>query len=680
MRPQDGQFRGGGPVACLGLTFASDAERRAYFRERLAEWLRDPAFRQADGFPSADDADILEISDPPWFTACPNPFVGAFVRCHGRPAGDVPPAGRPHDGDLRSAGRHPVNAFHPYHTKMPVEAVRALIDHYTKPGDLVLDCFCGSGVAGVAAREIGRHALLCDLSPLAGFIAGVNTRSHDGAAAVAALGEVAAASEAAWGHLYETVETGHRLPVHYFVWSDVFRCPGCGHEFPFFPHGVVHHGTKVETRPVFPCPACGTELNVRRVRRVRTIDGKKKALVWVNAGTRAARVNRPPNEYDRCLAKAAEALAPATWHPRDTINPEGYSARLAQLGDKGITDVTRLLSRRNLIVFADLWDRVGRLTDAGLRNLGRAALTGIFTVVSERQGYFGGGGGMSGNLYMPIVRMEKNVYAALRRKLRRLAAAERAKAHARGRVLVSTQSATRLSGVPDGSVDYVWTDPPFGANIIYSEVNRGLEAWLRVRTNPGPEAVIDVSRGRDGAAYGELLRISFAECHRVLKPGRWITVVFHNTAADVWSRLQGALGEAGFVVARVGLLDKGSTTILEDIRPGAARHDLVISAYRAAAGLERRFRLRAGTAAGAWDFVREHLARLPAPAAGGAGRDPERTCHVLFDRMVAFHVRRGASVPVSSGEFYRGLRERFEQRDGMFFAPRRRVTAGLSSH
>lgn len=655
--------------------------------EQLCQKLFDPAFRRTDGFPLGADDAILALSDPPYFTACPNPFLADFCRRHARPVTDAP-ARRPHHGDLRSSSRHPAYAFHPYHTKVPPEVIRALIEHYTEPGDLVLDGFGGSGMTGVAAREAGRHAIVGDLSPVAGFIASVNCRSHDRSAALHTLGEILAASEAAWGHLYRTREGDREPAVNHYVWSDVFTCPDCGHEFSFFPHGVRHHGHKVETRPRFPCPACGASLNVRRARRVLADGARKKALVWVHAGSGRERVSRPPNAHDLELARRVEELEPAAWYPRDAVDPGGYTARLAQLGDKGVTDVSRFLSRRNRIVFADLWERAGGVADAGLRNLCRATLTSIFTVVSERQGYFGGGGGMSGNLYLPIVRMEKNVHAALRRKLRKLEAAERAKEGLRGRVLVTVQSATSFAGVPDASVDYVYTDPPFGANIIYSEMNLLLEAWLRVRTDPGPEAVIDVSRGRDAGRYAGLLRAAFREYYRVLKPGRWITVEFHNTSAGVWNLLQEVLGDSGFVVAQVSVFDKGSTTLLADIRPAAAKHDLLLSAYRPGAGLERRFRLEAGSAEGAWDFVREHLARLPLPTRGRGGkvrRLAERTSHLLFDRMVAFHVRRGAAVPLSAAEFRAGLGRRFVERDGMYFlaaqaaehdAPRAAAPAG----
>jgi DNA modification methylase len=662
-----------GQVQCLGRSFDSEEERRAYFRERLRKKVQDPGFRQIEGFPRGTDDDILALSDPPWTTACPNPFLAEFVEYYGRSnERDLAYHRTPHGGDFHSSIRHPVYAFHPYHTKVPPDVIRTLIEHYTDPGDLVLDGFSGSGMTGVAAREAGRHAILVDLCPVAGFISGVNGQANDWPHARQALLEASAAAEEAWGRLYQTKEDGRGLTVNYYVWSDVFTCPACGGEFPFFPHGVQHHGHKVETREAFPCPFCTEELNVRRVRRVLTLEGKKKALVWVNAGTGRDRINRAPNDHDLSLAREVEALSPTLWYPTDPINPQGYSARLAQLGDKAITDVSRFLSRRNLFIFADLWDRVGRLPDAGVRHLCQATLTSIFTVISERQGYFGGGGGMSGNLYMPIVRMEKNIYDTLRRKLRKVEEAEWAKEGSCSHVLVSTQSTTSLAAVPDNSIDYVYTDPPFGSNIIYSEMNAALEGWLRVRTNDCPEAVIDVAREREFDEYAALLRACFREYHRVLKPGRWITVEFHNTAAAVWNLIQNVLGECGFVVAQVGVVNKGSTTILADIRPGAARHDLLIAAYKPSAELEEGFRLQHGSAVGAWEFVRNHLAQLPLFGRSENGSDPvvaERTNHLLYNRMLAFHVQRKVAVTLSAMKFYAGLRERFPERNGMYYLP-----------
>ena len=74
-----------GTVECLGMAFPSDDARRAYFTAKLREKLKDPEFRKVEGFPVGEDEDILAMSDPPYYTACPNPFIQDFVASFGRP-------------------------------------------------------------------------------------------------------------------------------------------------------------------------------------------------------------------------------------------------------------------------------------------------------------------------------------------------------------------------------------------------------------------------------------------------------------------------------------------------------------------------------------------------------------------------------------------------------------------
>jgi len=642
-------------------------------KAELACWLQKLRAQEPGCLPRASDDRILAISNPPGFTACPNPWLGRFVAQHRPPDRPRPPI-PPFAGSLQAGPRHAVQVFHPYHTKVPPRTIRALIEHYTQPGDLVLDAFCGSGMTGVAARECGRHAVLADLSPLAAFVAGANTSPCDPTLLRAALEGIIAAAEAELGHLYRTpAPEGGSVAVNHYVWSDVFACPDCEARFPFFDHGARHElrQDKVVTLRAFPCPACGAQLNVRRVRRIVEGDRKLRQLAWVGGGRGRQRFGRPPLPEDLALAEEAERLLEAgPWHPRDAVDPAGYSARLAQLGAKRITDVSRYLSPRNLLVFADLWQRAGAVDDPALRHALRAILTSVFDIISERQGYFGGGGGMSGKLYMPIVRMEKNVYQVLRRKLRRALAAERAKAEGRGHVLVSTQSAGDLGTMPDECVDYVYVDPPFGANIIYSELNLMLEAWLRVRTAPEAEAVIDPSQGKDLDDYQQAMERCFRELFRVLKPGRWMSLQFHNTQPRIWTALQEALGRSGFVLASASALDKGSTTILGDIRPGSAKHDHVFHAYKPTTAVERSFRLAESSPEAAWRFTEELLGRLPLQAQDAQGNPTivaKRSDRVLFNQMVAFHVLRGRQVPLAAAAFYRGLRERFVEVEGQFF-------------
>jgi len=225
--------------------------------------------------------------------------------------------------------------------------------------------------------------------------------------------------------------------------------------------------------------------------------------------------------------------------------------------------------------------------------------------------------------------------------------------------------------MPNDSVDYVFVDPPFGSNIPYSEVNFLWESLLAIFTNTKPDGVESQIQNKALTEYQRIMERCFTEFRRVLKPGRWITVEFHNSKNAVWNALQEALTCAGFVVADVRILDKKQKSFKQATTAGAVKQDLIITAYKANGGLENRFKREAGTEEGVWDFLRTHLKQLPVFVSkdGQAEVIAERQNYLLFDRMVAFHVQRGVTVPLSAAEFYAGLAQRFPERDGMYFLP-----------
>jgi hypothetical protein len=186
---------------------------------------------------------------------------------------------------------------------------------------------------------------------------------------------------------------------------------------------------------------------------------------------------------------------------------------------------------------------------------------------------------------------------------------------------------------------------------MYSELNFLWEAWLRVFTNNRSEAVVNDVQRKGLPEYQALMERCFAENYRILKPGRWMTVEFHNSQNKVWMAIQQALTRAGFIIADVRTLDKKQGTFKQVTTTSAVKQDLIISAYKPNGGLEERFKLTAGTAEGVWDFIRQHLRHLPiAPEKDGELEYiVERQKHLLYDRMVAFHVQRGIIVPISAG-------------------------------
>lgn len=276
---------------------------------------------------------------------------------------------------------------------------------------------------------------------------------------------------------------------------------------------------------------------------------------------------------------------------------------------------------------------------------------------------------MTGVYYVASQTSECSPWYNLAGKVNRLPKAFESQYTKPSAVVTSTGSTASLQ-ISDQSIDYIFTDPPFGENIYYADLNYLVESWYGVLSSATSEAIVDKAKKKGLSEYQELMRRCFAEYYRVLKPGRWITIVFHNSRNAVWNAIQEALQSVGFVVADVRTLDKQQGSYRQ-VTSMATKQDLVISAYKANGGLEERFKLVAGTEDGVWDFVRTHLGNLPVfvNKDGKSEVIAERKEYLLFDRMVAFHVQRCVTVPLSSAEFYAGISQRFSERDTMHFLP-----------
>jgi hypothetical protein len=144
-----------------------------------------------------------------------------------------------------------------------------------------------------------------------------------------------------------------------------------------------------------------------------------------------------------------------------------------------------------------------------------------------------------------------------------------------------------MAYLPDGSVDLVFTDPPFGANINYSEMNLLWESWLGRHTDVTHEAIVNRVQGKDLAAYEKLMSESLAECYRVLRPGHWMLLVFMNSSAKVWDALKSAITDAGFVLVKADVFDKQHGTFKHFVSENTAGADLVLHCLKPKRGAKR---------------------------------------------------------------------------------------------
>ena len=695
------------PVECLGMTFPNDEERRKYFLEKLREKLKDPEFRKIEGFPIGEDEDILALSDPPYYTACPNPFIEDFIKHYGKPhspAQNTPTV--PFASDV-SVGRYaPESLAHSYHTKVPARAIARYILHYTRPGDIILDGFCGTGMTAVAAQLCSgntpdakaeleqdipdaiwgpRYSIIVDLSPAATFIASnyIQTpvakdleRDCD-----LAISKVREATD--W--MFKTkFQSGSAksidAQINHTVWSDVFVCDNCSADIIMWDVAVDKDGN-IE-KSTIECPSCKNELRRSDLSRkfATTYDSilgqpvtqPKSVPVKISYSHPSGRGEKSPEAYDLALLERISELEPHSSIPvykmlfRDGSWGDTYRSGYCA----GTTHLHHFYKTRTIFGMAALrqavlephvvWGASMILTATALK------LTRMMRFMSDGIGRI-----QNGVIYFPSLSKETNPGHLLEIAKKQVMKLSSSLSVDPRNSIISTASATDLQGLSDDCVDYIFVDPPFGSNLQYSELNFIWESWLRVFTNADPEAVVSNQQNKQLSDYTGLMKRSFMEFFRVLKPGRWMTVEFHNSQNAVWNAIQEAIVGVGFMIADVRMLDKKQGAFNQVVAASAVKKDLVISAYKPNGGLEERFQLEAGTEEGVWDFVRTHLKKLPVFVSkdGQAEVIAERQNYLLFDRMVAFHVQRGVTVPISAGDFYKGLAQRFPERDSMYFLP-----------
>lgn len=699
-----------GSVECLGLIFPGDQARREHFLTLLAEKLKDAKFHNQEGFPKGADEAILAMSDPPYYTACPNPWLADFVKHYGKPYDPAEKYSRePMAIDVSEGKTDPLYKAHSYHTKVPHLAIVPSILHFTEPGDIVLDGFAGSGMTGVAAQWCGtapavyrhklesewkkagtaapkwgaRRVVLNDLSPAASFIGANYNLPFDVDAFAEAGKQLLRDVEREIGWMYETLHSDGKTKgrIEFTVWSEIFTCPECAGEVNFINEALDGDN---RTRDSFPCPHCGATLNKDKLDRVMEtlIDPAtntpwqkvkfKPSFISYSIGKNKYQKQLDQNDLEN-LAKIEDLSLPSDMPTvRFPIEQMYHGSRIAP---KGFSNVHHFFLPRAAQGMGLLWRKASAWKDPRTRSMllyfVEQAIWGMSVLARYAPTHFSQVNQyLNGVYYVGSQLAECSPWYILDGKLGRLEKAFRGYRTDERAAAISTGTAASLP-LSDASIDYVFTDPPFGENIYYADLNFLVEAWHGVTTDARPEAIMDKFKDKALPEYQHLMQRCFAEYYRVLKPGRWMTVVFSNSKASVWNAIQVSLQQAGFVVAEVTALDKIQGSYRQVTSTTAVKQDLVISAYKPNGGLEQRLAERGAAPESAWDFVQTHLRQLSVSKSKNGvlefvvERDPRR----IFDRMVAWFVRHDVPVPLSTEEFLDGLRNRFPERDGMVFLP-----------
>jgi DNA modification methylase len=592
----------------------------------------------------------------------PNPELRAFVERH--------MAERPYDPSMDD---YEVPAFdktieatkataiynmHTYWSKKPHDAIRQYIRHYTKSGDLVLDPFCGSGGTALAALMEGRKVIAIDRSPAATFITKNYCTPVDPDELREAFEQVKSKVQDEIDWLYETRcdNCGGKATTAYTVYSQVFQCPRCLEKVTLFDCVEVDGETAAgKPKKLNVCPYCHTNGHEEVIRSQSKKYGSVPVMVVYNclSGCRpskrqrhhldedaAKRRNFRLNETEKLKVLQSEPIP--HWYPRgfDMTTFDRYQRDALFYYE--VKEVADLFTRRNLRALAALRSAIADFPRPDLRDAMMFSFNACILAVS-RMVRASNTATMPGTYYMPQVSKEVRVLDSFESKLnvaiKGFGSISTTLSQRDG--LISTQSATDLEAIHSNSVDYVFTDPPYSGTIQYGELNYVWEAWLNADVGwLADEMTVSHVRDKAESDWAAAMSRFARECFRVLKPGRWVSLCYHDTAEGTWGLLQDIMTEAGFVPdagASALFIDAVQKTFNQRTADKVTKRDLVVNFRKPRPGEAGGLRVVIPEGADAKTFadlarqiIRDYLQANPAS-----------TKDRVFDELVSRMVRAG---------------------------------------
>jgi DNA modification methylase len=519
--------------------------------------------------------EITKMPDEHYSGDKPNPNLYTFIEQHikenpydtATDEYDV----RPGVGSIKVSKRNPIYGLHAYDSKKPPEAVQKYIEHFTGIGDLVFDPFVGSGMTAVACLLSRRRCLAVDLSPLATFIASQYCTPVDLKKLVEACQRVMLRTHKDRDRLYSTTcgRCGGRAEIYYTVYSQTYQCTRCMSRVSLFDalakDDIPNSGTGFDAF----CPNCSDKGHPEPISTRQERYGYIPVLIEYQCDcSPREHISRRHNDsniaeqklfsdIDVALLRKIEKDRSNGWYPTRSMlwadNQEGPWGVLWRPYHGDIRRVDQFFTPRNLEALSCLLAAIDVEEDSRIKDALRFIFSAFVLSQSKLQRYHPGSTFPNmiapGLLYVAPMNKEYNVFQWFEGKIKSsLKGFAELQYIDPSDVLISTESATLLDRIPTNSIDYIFTDPPYSGRIQYAELNFIQEAWLGFNKDwREQEIIVNPVRGKGESEWNRLMRDAFQHCYRVLKPGRWLSLCYHDSAEGTWAIVQDLLTEIGFI-------------------------------------------------------------------------------------------------------------------------------------
>jgi len=381
----------------------------------------------------------------------------------------------------------------------------------------------------------------------------------------------------------------------------VFQCPRCLAKVTQYDcdedEGLTASG---KSKTVKVCPSCQAKGFTEVISSLSEKFGYMpvKVVYHCESGCKPTRDEREHNdpspekranfeEYDLGKIMEIDSKTIPFWYPPhkmmnvdDDSTPWGDKWRA---GTSSFRTVAELFTKRNLWALATIRHAVSKIEDSAVRDALMFGLTGIMLNTTRMCKDRGKLGISNGTYYIPQVFRELVVTNSLDYKVTNnlSTAFDETSSIEPSAVCISSQSATDLSAIAANSIDYVFTDPPYAEKVQYGELNFVWEAWLDFDTNwHDEEIIVNEVRGKSAGDWAARMKRAMAECYRVLKPGRWLSLCYHDTSEGTWALIQDIMAEVGFVVDKTDsalFIDAGQKSYNQRTADKSTKRDLVLN-------------------------------------------------------------------------------------------------------
>ena len=388
--------------------------------------------------------------------------------------------------------------MHKYWGKKPAAGISPLVDRYTNPGDTIIDPFSGYGVFCCEAFLKNRNVIVNDLNPIANFIA-QNLFSKD-----VNISAVKTIWDKIRNELSSYIEQWYNITIDDIIYR---------------PISVLRNKDGLPLQFTFK-------------------DGRKTSIKDI------------PHEIAKELCIKEESYVIKDWYPVANIIE---NSRISARPNMQVKD---LFTKRTLACHAKLFSLIEKYATGSEKDLFLIAFTANLANCSKlvppikSRGSLAQGAWMTG-FYIGETYIENNVLHYYENRIKKAIKGKEDFLKAISGNLLSKpiQSTYRITNfdaknmqIPDNSIDYVFTDPPYGDSVPYFEQSVIWNSWLKLSPDYQQEIVISDSnqRHKNIEAFENDINKAFSEIRRILKNNKYFSLTFHSLSGLEWKAVSNA--------------------------------------------------------------------------------------------------------------------------------------------